>query len=98
MINYISERFLAFSYHLDYMDYQQDSIVGENPPSELRGQLPTGSGTDRARLARCECVSLRLILYLRSHWYPVNPLRKEKKFYAALSARYGSVRVMVSDN
>ena len=36
------------------MDYQQDSVVGENPPSELRGQLPTGSGTDRVRLARRE--------------------------------------------
>ena len=62
------------------MDYQQDSVVGENPPSELRGQFPTGSGTDRVRLARCECVSLRLlklILYLCSHWYPVNPLREE---------------------
>ena len=83
------------------MDYQQDSAVGENPPSELRGQFPTGSGTDRVRLARCECVSLRLlklILYLRSHWYPVNPLREEYIFYAALSARYGGVRVMVSDN
>ena len=48
------------------MDYQQDSVVGENPPSELRGQFPTGSGTDRVRLARCECVSLRLILYAQS--------------------------------
>ena len=49
-------------------------------PSELRGQLQTGSGTDRVRLARREWVSLRLlklILYLRSHWYPVNPLREE---------------------
>ena len=63
------------------MDYQQDSVVGENPPSELRGQFPTGSGTDGVRSASCECVSLRLsklILYLRSHWYPVNPLREDK--------------------
>ena len=63
------------------MDYQQDSVVGENPPSELRGQLPTGSAwygvrtSDRVRLARCERV--RLSQYLRSHWYPVNPLREE---------------------
>ena len=63
--NYISERFLACSV-ITYMDYQQDSVVGENPPSELSGQLPTGSGTDRVRLARCECVSLKLILYLRA--------------------------------
>ena len=73
------------------MDYQQDSVVGETPPSEIRGQLPTGGGTDRVRLACCECVSLRLlklILYLHSHWYPVNPLREEEIFYAPLSARY----------
>ena len=60
--------------------YEQDSVVRENPPSDLRGQLPTGSGTDGVRSASCECVSLRLsklILYLRSHWYPVNPLRRE---------------------
>ena len=63
------------------MDYQQDSVVGENPPSDLRGQLPTGSGTDRVRLTCSECVSLRLLklrLYLRSPWYPVNPLREEQ--------------------
>ena len=36
------------------MDYQQNFVVGENPPSKLRGQLPTGSDTDRVRF---ECVS-----------------------------------------
>ena len=80
------------------MDYQQDYVVRENPPSELRGQLPTGSGTDRVCLVRCECVSLKLILYLCSHWYPVNPLHEKEIFYAALSARYSGVHVMVSDN
>ena len=73
-----------FRYHLNY---QQDSVVGENPPSEHRGQLPTGNGTDRVRLARCECV---MILQ------PLVPTARI--FYAALSARYGGVRVMVSDN
>ena len=29
------------------LEYQQDSVVRENPPSELTGQLPTGSGMDR---------------------------------------------------
>ena len=49
--------------HLDYMDYQQDSVVGENPPSELRGQLPTGSASvighhhaDTALSRRQRCV------------------------------------------
>ena len=45
--------FLLVQLSLDYIDYQQDSVVGENPPSKLRGQFPTGSDTDRVRLARC---------------------------------------------
>ena len=43
-----------------------------------------------------ESLIKKLILYLRSHWYPVNPLHCTS--CAALSARYGGVCVMVSDD
>ena len=36
------------------------SVVRENPLSELRVQLPTGSGTDGVRSVSCEYVILRL--------------------------------------